>query len=75
MMDGYALRSADAPEAVRVVYEVAAGNAPSTHPIGRGEAAEHLYASMGWSRAGEVPNYALDPFGRPCTTVFFYKQF
>ena len=40
----------------------------------KGDAAERLYASMAWTRAGEVPNYALDPFGRPCTTVFFYKQ-
>jgi molybdopterin molybdotransferase len=39
MMDGYALRSADAPDALRVVYEVAAGDAPSARPLGRREAA------------------------------------
>ncbi|HWE24715.1 MAG TPA: gephyrin-like molybdotransferase Glp [Myxococcales bacterium] len=39
MMDGYALRAADGSEALRVVYEVAAGDAPPAHPLGRGEAA------------------------------------
>jgi molybdopterin molybdotransferase len=39
MMDGYALRSADAPEALRIVYEVAAGDAPPGQPLRRGEAA------------------------------------
>src|SRR5438309_11854531 len=39
MMDGYALRSADATEALRVVYEVAAGDAPLAQPLCRGEAA------------------------------------
>jgi molybdopterin molybdotransferase len=39
MMDGYALRSADAAQALRVVYEVAAGDAPPANPLGRGEAA------------------------------------
>ena len=39
MMDGYALRSADATEALRVVYEVAAGDAPPAQPLRRGEAA------------------------------------
>lgn len=39
MMDGYALRSADATKALRVVYEVAAGDAPPAQPLRRGEAA------------------------------------
>src|SRR5256714_13377696 len=39
MMDGYALRSADAAQALRVVCEVAAGDAPAANPLGRGEAA------------------------------------
>ena len=38
-------------------------------------AAERLYASMGWTRVGEVPNFALNPDGSWCDTVFFYKQF
>ena len=36
-------------------------------------AAERLYISMGWVRVGEVPNFALNPDGSWCTTVFFYK--
>ncbi len=35
--------------------------------------AERLYARQGWQRCGEIPNYALWPDGRPCTTTFFYK--
>jgi ribosomal protein S18 acetylase RimI-like enzyme len=37
-------------------------------------AAERLYASLGWTRVGDVPNFALNPDGSPCDTVFFYKQ-
>lgn len=40
----------------------------------KGSAAERLYASMGWVRAGEVPGFALNPDGSLCDTVFFYKQ-
>lgn len=36
--------------------------------------AERLYAREGWVRVGTVPNYALLPDGRPCDTVFFYKD-
>lgn len=36
--------------------------------------AERLYARAGWQRCGEVPNYALLPDGRPCATIFYYKQ-
>jgi len=39
MMDGYALRASDASSALRVVYEVAAGDAPPARPLHRGEAA------------------------------------
>jgi GNAT superfamily N-acetyltransferase len=40
----------------------------------RGDAAERLYTSMGWSRVGVVPNFALHPDGKTfCDTVFFYK--
>jgi GNAT superfamily N-acetyltransferase len=34
---------------------------------------ERLYASMGWVRVGEVPDFALNPDGSMCTTVFYYK--
>lgn len=39
-----------------------------------GSAAERLYTSMGWTRAGVVPGFALNPDGSTCDTVFFYKQ-
>lgn len=38
-----------------------------------GSDAERLYARMGWQRVGEVPDYALFPDGRPCSTTFFYR--
>jgi GNAT superfamily N-acetyltransferase len=40
----------------------------------KGSAAEQLYSSLGWTRVGEVPHFALNPDGSPCDTVFFYKQ-
>ena len=40
----------------------------------KGSVAERLYTSMGWTRVGEVPNFALNPDGSWCDTVFFYKQ-
>lgn len=40
----------------------------------KGSAAERLYTSMAWMRVGEVPNFALNPDGSWCDTVFFYKQ-
>lgn len=36
--------------------------------------AERLYESLGWVRAGRIPNYALMPDGSPCATVLFYKD-
>ena len=39
MMDGYALRAGDAASALRVVYEVAAGDAPPARALQPGEAA------------------------------------
>lgn len=40
----------------------------------KGGAAEKLYRSMDWTRVGEVPNFALNPDGSWCDTVFFYKR-
>jgi GNAT superfamily N-acetyltransferase len=40
----------------------------------KGSAAERLYQSLGWIRVGEVPDFALNPDGSWCTTVFFYKM-
>ena len=40
----------------------------------KGSAAERLYASMGWTRVGEVPGFAFTPDGGLCDTVFYYKR-
>jgi len=36
--------------------------------------AERLYARCGWQRVGEIPNYALMPDGRLCSTTYFHRQ-
>jgi GNAT superfamily N-acetyltransferase len=36
--------------------------------------AAHLYTSAGWTRVGDIPDYALVPDGAPCSTTFFYKS-
>jgi GNAT superfamily N-acetyltransferase len=41
----------------------------------RGAEAEHLYRKLGWTHAGTIPRYALDPDGRtPHDAVVFYKE-
>ena len=40
----------------------------------RGDPAEHLYRRIGWTPAGTIPAYALDPDGTPHDAVFFYKE-
>lgn len=40
----------------------------------KGGAAERLYASMGWTRMGEIPNFAMNPDRSWCDAVFFYKE-
>lgn len=39
-----------------------------------GAAADRLYRRMGWTEAGTVPRYALDPDGTPHDAVYFYKE-
>ena len=39
-----------------------------------GGPAEHLYRRLGWTHAGTIPRYALDPDGTPHDGVFFYKH-
>lgn len=39
----------------------------------QGEPSETLYASLGWTRAGTIPNYAQSSDGSLHTTVIFYK--
>ena len=36
--------------------------------------AERLYARSGWTKVGVIPNYALMPDGRPCSTTYFYRD-
>jgi ribosomal protein S18 acetylase RimI-like enzyme len=38
-----------------------------------GDAAEHLYERLGFTRVGVIPGYALYPDGRPCDTTVFWK--
>ena len=41
----------------------------------RGEAAEQLYRTLGWTAAGTIPRYALDTDGiTPHDAVIFYKH-
>jgi GNAT superfamily N-acetyltransferase len=39
-----------------------------------GSAGDGLYGSAGWTRVGEIPDYALWPDGRFCATTVFYKR-
>ncbi|WP_092935896.1 GNAT family N-acetyltransferase [Rhizobium sp. 9140] len=39
-----------------------------------GSPAEAIYARLGWSRAGVIPDYALFPDGSFCGSTFFYKS-
>ena len=36
--------------------------------------AHRLYARLGWTEVGEIPDFALYPDGRLCATTFFYKR-
>jgi GNAT superfamily N-acetyltransferase len=38
-----------------------------------GGEAERLYSRQGWTRCGDIPDYALWPDGKPCGTTVFYK--
>lgn len=37
-------------------------------------AGDRLYNHAGWTRVGEIPDYALWPDGRFCATTVFYKR-
>jgi GNAT superfamily N-acetyltransferase len=39
-----------------------------------GSDAERLYERLGWTRAGEIPRYAVMPDGSLAPTVVFYKE-
>jgi GNAT superfamily N-acetyltransferase len=32
-----------------------------------------LYERLGWTRVGDVPNFALMPDGKPCSATYFYR--
>ncbi len=36
--------------------------------------ASRLYERLGWTRAGDVPGYALMPRGGMCSTTFYYRD-
>jgi GNAT superfamily N-acetyltransferase len=38
-----------------------------------GSAAEAVYRQFGWTKAGEIPDYALTPDGRLHATAYHYK--
>ena len=38
------------------------------------DAARRLYARLGWTHCGDIPNYALLPDGAPCATSIYFKQ-
>jgi ribosomal protein S18 acetylase RimI-like enzyme len=38
-----------------------------------GDDAARLYARLGWTTVGVIPNYALYPDGKPCDTTYFWK--
>ena len=33
-----------------------------------------LYERLGWTRVGDIPNYALFPHGGFCSTTYYYRQ-
>ena len=39
-----------------------------------GSDAERLYASLGWERCGEIPDYALMPTGGLSPTTVYYRR-
>ena len=36
--------------------------------------ASRLYERLGWTRAGDIPRYALMPDGKPCSTTYYYRD-
>jgi len=39
-----------------------------------GSGAEAVYRKLGWLRAGEIPHFAADPWGKLFPTVYYYKE-
>ena len=40
----------------------------------KGSAAETVYQRLGWTRAGQIPDFALHPYGGLAPTVLFWKR-
>lgn len=36
--------------------------------------AARMYERLGWTRVGDVPEFAFYPDGRPCGTTYYYKR-
>jgi GNAT superfamily N-acetyltransferase len=51
-----------------------AGRTLLVHDTVTGGAGERLYQRFGWSRVGEVPDYALWPDGGFCPTTYYYRR-
>lgn len=41
--------------------------------VTQGDAAR-MYERHGWTRVGDIPDYALMPDGAPCATTYYYKR-
>ena len=39
-----------------------------------GSGAETVYQRFGWQRAGQIPKFAADPWGKLFPTVYYYKE-
>jgi hypothetical protein len=39
-----------------------------------GSGAETFYQKLGWQRAGQIPKFAADPWGKLFPTVYYYKD-
>lgn len=39
-----------------------------------GSDAARLYERLGWKKAGDIPDYALLPDGRPCATSYYFRR-
>lgn len=67
---GVALRLLEAAEAMAIAER---RSVLVLDAVTDGDAAR-LYARAGWTRVGDVPEYALMPDGAPCSTTYFYRR-
>lgn len=64
-------------EALMRAAEMAArqmGKTLLTLDTATGSAAERLYTRLGWTKVGDIPDYALTPEGDLCAATVFYKK-